>query len=143
MKRFAALLATGAALSALAVTGATQASAQTTGASSKTCVDGYPGVVNLRLCGSVTGNQVVFSGYATPASVAWNPQNVSFNLTAGVVGGALIGSDSPNVLITAGGIPVGNVSGTAPCGSSVQATFNVTQWGWPPSTATLTVPVTC
>ncbi|MFJ4091185.1 hypothetical protein ACIPYS_06335 [Kitasatospora sp. NPDC089913] len=147
MKRFAALLATGAALSALAVTGATQASAQTTGGPSgpgtKNCVDGFPGIVNLRLCASVTGDQVVFSGYATPASIAWTPQKVAFNLTAGVVGGALIGSDSPYVLIPGGGIPVGNVSGTAPCGSSVQATFNVTQWGWPPSTATVTVPVTC
>lgn len=85
MKRFAALLATGAALSALAVTGASQASAQTTGGPTgptKNCVDGFPGVVNLRLCASVTGDQVVFSGYATPASVAWNPQKVAFNLTA-------------------------------------------------------------
>ncbi len=147
MKRFAALLATGAALSALAVTGATQASAQTTGGpsgpSTKNCVDGWPGIVNLRLCASVTDNQVVLSGYATPASVSWTPQKVSFNLTGAVVGGATIGSDSPYVLIPVGGIPVGNVSGTAPCGSNVQATFSVTQWGWPPSTATLTVPVTC
>ncbi|MFC5666662.1 hypothetical protein ACFP3U_27310 [Kitasatospora misakiensis] len=31
------------------------------------------------------------------------------NLTASVVGGATIGSDSPYVLIPVGGIPVGNV----------------------------------
>ncbi|MEV6977498.1 hypothetical protein [Kitasatospora sp. NPDC093806] len=144
MKRFTAVLATAAALSGLGVAGATAATAQPTGPSGPSnCVDGFPGILNTRLCASVTGNQVTFGGYATPASVSWTPQKVSFNLTAQVVGGAVIGSDSPNVFIPFGGIPVGNVSGTAPCGSSVMATFNVTQWGWPPSTATVTVPVTC
>ncbi|MET9403616.1 hypothetical protein [Kitasatospora sp. NPDC002965] len=145
MKRFTAILASAAALSALGAVSATEATAQVSTATTatKTCVYGFEGILRTQLCATVDGDQVWLSGYATPVAISWTPQTVSFDLTAGVVGGASLGTDTPNVVIPVGGRPVGYVAGTAPCGSTVTGTFSVTKWGWPPSTATVSVPVPC
>ncbi|WP_327674775.1 hypothetical protein [Kitasatospora sp. NBC_00458] len=145
MKRFASVLAGAATLSALGAVGATEATAQTAGAttSTRTCVTGFEGILRTELCATVDGGQVWLTGYATPVAISWTPQTVSFNLSASVVGGASLGTDAPSVIIPVGGRPVGYVAGTAPCGSTVTGTFSVTNWGWPPSTATVSVPVTC
>ncbi|WP_380278084.1 hypothetical protein [Kitasatospora purpeofusca] len=148
MKRFAALLAAGTALSSLGVAGATQATAQTTGttattavASTSTCADGFYGVLQNRVCITVDGTGVTAGGYTTPTP-GWTAQTASYTLTLGVVGGASLGTDTGSGILPPGGRGFGYLAATAPCGSTVTATLLTTTWGYG-ATATVTAPVTC
>ncbi|MEV0534544.1 hypothetical protein [Kitasatospora sp. NPDC050463] len=142
------LLAIVAGSTLLTVAGVAQASAQTTdeaasAAVTRTCASSYRGVVVNELCAVVYGDQVTFTGTATPTSFTWTPRAVSFRFTASVVGGPGLGAENPTTVVQRYATEVGRISGVAPCGSTVEATIEAAEWGWPPSTATLSVPVTC
>ncbi|GAA1388381.1 hypothetical protein GCM10009639_14810 [Kitasatospora putterlickiae] len=148
MKRFAAVLATGATLSSLGVVGATEATARTTGtaatttaASTSTCANGFAGVLQNRVCITVDGTTVTAGGYTTPTTT-WTAQDASYTLTLGVVGGASLGTDTGSGILPPGGRGFGYLAATAPCGSTVTATLLTTTWGFG-ATATVTAPVTC
>ncbi|MFF1907961.1 hypothetical protein [Kitasatospora sp. NPDC058218] len=145
MNRLLAILA-GSTL--LTVTGVAQASAQASDEAAsagltRTCASSYRGVVVNELCADVYGDQVTFTGTATPTSFTWTPRAVSFRFTASVVGGPQLGAENPAPVVQRFTTEVGRISAVAPCGSTVEAAFEATTWGWPPSTATLVVPVNC
>ncbi|MFJ5116807.1 MULTISPECIES: hypothetical protein [unclassified Kitasatospora] len=147
MKRFVAVLAVGAALSGLGVAGAAQATAQTTGTvatpSATTCAYGPVGIVRNQVCVTVDGGLVSAAGYSTPARSDWIPQSVSYSLNLGITGGVPLETENLTGIVPRGGLAVGYVASTVPCGSSVTATLQTVRQGWPPATATVTVPVTC
>ncbi|MFB7470161.1 hypothetical protein [Kitasatospora sp. NPDC056184] len=152
MNRLLATLATSAALTVAAATAATGAAAQGAAGAADTlqspagpglCVTGYRGVVVNDICATVSGDQVTFYGQSSPGSLGWTARLVPYRLTASVVGGATLGTITPTVLIDRSATGVGRITATAPCGSNVTASLETTQWGWPPATATITVPVGC
>ncbi|MER8236650.1 hypothetical protein [Streptomyces sp. NPDC094049] len=104
---------------------------------------GAPGILLTRACVEVTGNQVRFYGVAATTNSGWQPQQVGFTVSGAVVGGAPIAPINPAVLVQAGTTSVGSIVTTAPCGSTVTGSFSVNQWGWPPSTATVSAVVSC
>ncbi|MED7951480.1 hypothetical protein ACFVYP_33760 [Kitasatospora sp. NPDC058201] len=145
MNRLLAILA-GSTL--LTVAGAAQATAQASDEAAsavvtRTCVSSYRGVVVNELCAVVYGDQVTFTGTATPSSVAWSPRAVPFRFTASVVGGLQLGALKPAPVVRRSATEVGTISGVVPCGSTAEATIEATEWGWPPSIATLAVPANC
>ncbi|MFE7561475.1 hypothetical protein [Kitasatospora sp. NPDC057500] len=147
MNRLLAILATSAVLTAAGA--AAQGTALAAGASQGpegpggVCVTGYRGVVVNEICATVSGDQVTFYGRTTPGSVGWTARTVPYRLTASVVGGASLGTITPSVLVSHSGTAVGGLTVTAPCGSTATASLETTEWGWPPATATVTVPVGC
>ncbi|MFI9331341.1 hypothetical protein ACIGZJ_27865 [Kitasatospora sp. NPDC052868] len=145
MKRLAAVLTAAAALAVptTAVQEAAAAPAGPVGATVTCGTPGAPGFLLTRACVEVTGNQVNLYGQATPTNPAWQPQQVGFTLAGNVVGNAPIAPVSTSVLVSAGGVRVGGIATTAPCGATVTASFAVSQWGWPPSTATVSAVVAC
>ncbi|MEV3951282.1 hypothetical protein AB0K57_27120 [Streptomyces halstedii] len=104
---------------------------------------GAPGTLLTRACVEVTGNQVRFYGVAATTNSGWQPQQVGFTVSGTVVGGAPIAPINPTVLVQAGTTSVGSIVTTVPCGSTVTGSFSVNQWGWPPSTATVSAVVSC
>ncbi|KQX51021.1 MULTISPECIES: hypothetical protein [unclassified Streptomyces] len=104
---------------------------------------GAPGILLTRACVEVTGNQVRFYGVAATTNSGWQPQQVGFTVSGTVVGSAPIAPINPTVLVQAGTTSVGSIVTTAPCGSTVNGNFSVNQWGWPPSTATVSAVVSC
>ncbi|KDQ65617.1 hypothetical protein AB0K62_27610 [Streptomyces halstedii] len=104
---------------------------------------GAPGILLTRACVEVTGNQVRFYGVAATTNSGWQPQQVGFTVSGTVVGGAPIAPINPTVLVQAGTTSVGSIVTTVPCGSTVTGSFSVNQWGWPPSTATVSAVVSC
>ncbi|MFI9330130.1 hypothetical protein ACIGZJ_21590 [Kitasatospora sp. NPDC052868] len=145
MNRLLAILAGTAVLTAVGAAQATARPASETASSipTRTCVSGYQGILLTELCADVDGDLITLTGHAAPASITWTERAVPFRLSASVAGGAELGTDTPSAVIPRGGRWVGRVSGAVPCGSTVEGTFLVTQWGWPPSTATISVPVPC
>ncbi|MFF2045668.1 hypothetical protein ACFVVX_35135 [Kitasatospora sp. NPDC058170] len=144
MKRLAAVLAAAATLAApVAVQEAAAAPAGPVGATVTCGTPGAPGFLLTRACIEVTGNQVQLYGQAAPTNPAWQPQQVGFTVAGNVVGNAPIAPVNTSVLVSAGGTRVGGIATTAPCGATVTASFAVNQWGWPPSTATVSAVVAC
>ncbi|MEU3560388.1 hypothetical protein [Kitasatospora sp. NPDC006786] len=86
MKRLAAVLAAPAALTGTqtASASAATASASVAGMTGTTvCGDpGAPNYLTIRACINTNGGQVYVFGRATPASPAWQDQQVSFRLTS-------------------------------------------------------------
>lgn len=147
MKSLAAVAVAAATLAALA-TGQEAVAAPTapTGSAGPviTCgTPGAPGILLTRACVEVTGNQVRFYGVAATTNSGWQPQQVGFTVSGTVVGGAPIAPINPTVLVQAGATSVGSIVTTVPCGSTVTGSFSVNQWGWPPSTATVSAVVSC
>ncbi|MER5352299.1 hypothetical protein ABT093_18465 [Kitasatospora sp. NPDC002551] len=146
MNRLLAILATSAVLTAggAAAQGTAFAADVSVGPSGPgLCVTGYRGVVVNEICATVSGDQVTFYGQSSPGSVGWTARTVPYRMTATVVGGATLATITPSVLIDHSSTPVGRITATAPCGSTVTGKLETTEWGWPPATATLTVPVGC
>ncbi|MEV7780971.1 hypothetical protein [Kitasatospora sp. NPDC088351] len=142
MKRTLAAALVGAAALTTLGTATASAAPLTTSTPTTTCAAGFAGVLATTICADVTDNQVKFYGFAD-TDPRWSARQVAFSLSGSVVGGASLGTLNTSVLVPRGGTRVGDVTGTAPCGSSVTGEFKVTEWGWAPSTATVTVPVTC
>ncbi|GAA1398436.1 hypothetical protein GCM10009639_36980 [Kitasatospora putterlickiae] len=147
MNRLLAILATSAVLSTAGAAAQGTAFAadapQGPGNPGALCVTGYRGVVVNEICATVSGDQVTFYGRTTPGSIGWTARTVPYRLTASVAGGATLGTITPTVLVAYSGTAVGTLTVTAPCGSNVTGTLETTEWGWPPATATVTVPVGC
>ncbi|MER7701829.1 hypothetical protein ABTX81_02855 [Kitasatospora sp. NPDC097605] len=145
MKRFVAVLAAAAALSGLGVTGAGQATAQTTGtatiSSPTTCAWGPTSLVRNQVCLTVDG--ILFSATGYSANSGGVPRTLSYTLEARITDGEVLEREDVTATVPVGGLTVGPVARTAPCGSSVTATFRTTTPGLPPLTATVTAPVTC
>ncbi|WP_405006538.1 hypothetical protein OHV13_22735 [Kitasatospora purpeofusca] len=135
MKRFVAVLAAGAALSGLGVAGAGQAAATPTGTT--TC--GYG--VGAQVCLTIDGRLASATGRAS--STGGPAQFASFELELRTTGGAILEREDLGAVVPAGGITVGPVASTVPCGTGITATFTTTRAGRPPATATVTVPAVC
>ncbi|MFF2951380.1 hypothetical protein ACFVVU_08540 [Kitasatospora sp. NPDC057965] len=145
MNRLLATLATSAVLIAAGATGAAAqgVTADSSPAGPGTCVTGYRGVVVNDICATVSGDQVTFYGQTSPGSLGWTARTVPYRLTASLVGGGTLGTITPSVLVDRSGVAVGRLTVTVPCGSSATASLETTEWGWPPATATITVPSGC
>ncbi|MFE7563891.1 hypothetical protein [Kitasatospora sp. NPDC057500] len=104
---------------------------------------GAPGLLQTRACIEVNGLQVRLFGHAYPTNPAWVPQTVGFRIAGTAVGQPPIPPVYPSVLVPSGGIHVGGITTTVPCGTTVTADFSVDNGGWPPSPATVTVVVPC
>lgn len=143
MKSLATVAVAAATLATLA-TGQEAVAAPTGPAGAVTCgTPGAPGILLTRACVEVTGSQVRFYGVAATTNSGWQPQQVGFTVSGTVVGGAPIAPINPTVLVQAGTTSVGSIVTTVPCGSTVTGSFSVNQWGWPPSTATVSAVVSC
>ncbi len=70
-------------------------------------------------------------------------QLASFELELRTTGGAILERENLGAVVPAGGITVGPVASTVPCGTGVTATFTTTRAGRPTVTATVTVPAVC
>ncbi|MFJ9690580.1 hypothetical protein [Kitasatospora sp. NPDC101183] len=125
---------------------AATAGADTTTATVTTCKTGLQAGLATTACADVTGNSVVIYGnigLAGPPDgpVSW--QTLYTNLSAEVVGGSSLGSVNGRTLFHSTTVRVEGFTATAPCGSTVRATFTVQgsgPWGVRP---VLDVPVTC
>ncbi|MFD8697631.1 hypothetical protein [Kitasatospora purpeofusca] len=135
MKRFVAALAAGAALSGLGIAGAGQAAATPTGTT--TC--GYG--VGAQVCLTVNGRLASATGFAT--SAGGPAQFASFRLELGTTAGGSLEREDLGAVVPTGGITVGPVASTVPCGTGITAAFTVTRAGRAPATATVTVPAAC
>ncbi|MFJ9112612.1 hypothetical protein [Streptomyces sp. NPDC102283] len=144
MKSLAAVAVAAATLAALATGQEAVAAPNGSAGPVITCgTPGAPGFLLTRACVEVNGNQVRFYGVAATANSGWQPQQVGFTVSGTVVGGAPIAPINPTVLVQAGATSVGSIVTTVPCGSTVTGGFSVNQWGWPPSTATVSAVVSC
>ncbi|MFJ4669438.1 hypothetical protein [Kitasatospora purpeofusca] len=132
MKRFVAVLAAGAALSGLGIAGA---AARPTGTT--TC--GYG--VGAKVCLTIDGRLASATGFAS--SAAGPAQFASFRLELGTTAGGSLEREDLGAVVPAGGITVGPVASTVPCGTGITATFAVTRAGRTPVTAAVTVPAVC
>ncbi|MER7705583.1 hypothetical protein ABTX81_22165 [Kitasatospora sp. NPDC097605] len=135
MKRLVAVLAAGAALSGLGVAGATQATARTTGTT--TC--GYG--VGTSVCLTVDGRLASATGWV--GSAGGPPQMAGFELELRTTTGSSLEREDLGAVVGAGGITVGPVAATVPCGVGITATFTTTRQGRPTVSATVTVPPVC
>ncbi|MDY0815069.1 hypothetical protein [Kitasatospora purpeofusca] len=133
MKRFVAVLAAGAALSGLGVAGAGQAAATPT----TTC--GYG--VGAQVCLTIDGRLASATGWASSTGGA--AQFASFTLELRTTGGASLEREDLGAVVPAGGITVGPVASTVPCGTGLTATLTTTRTGRPTVTATVSVPAVC
>ncbi|MFB8239003.1 hypothetical protein ACFC58_20895 [Kitasatospora purpeofusca] len=134
MKRFVAVLAAGAALSGLGIAGAGQAAARPTGTT--TC--GYG--VGAQVCLTIDGRLASATGWVS--SAGGPAQFASFELELRTTG-TILERENLGAVVPSGGITVGPVASTVPCGTAVTATFTTTRAGRPTVTATVTVPAVC
>ncbi len=135
MKRFVAVLAVGAALSGLGIAGATQATARPTGTT--TC--GYG--IGAQVCLTIDGRLASATGLAS--SAGGPAQFASFELELRTTGGLSLERENLGAVVPPGGITVGPVASTVPCGTGITAAFTITRTGRPAVTATVTVPAVC
>ncbi|MEU9079732.1 hypothetical protein [Kitasatospora sp. NPDC048538] len=114
---------------------------------------GYSGLqagLSTKVCADVTGDGVVIygkiglAGPPTP-DTPWppKPQELLTTLSAEVVGGAQLGSVHGRAVFTGGALRVDGIAATAPCGSTVHATFGVEAIWRGPAPVTVDVPVVC
>ncbi|MFE9428592.1 hypothetical protein ACFYNO_37255 [Kitasatospora sp. NPDC006697] len=141
----ALLLAVGAA--GLALVGVAPAQAASTAQAAATTTCGSPAIGNslqARVCATVDGGTVSFTGTVAPAGVpAPTGLQLTGLLSAQVDGGASLGSLSQNAVFNGTTLQFGPLTATAPCGSTVQATFDVYSYGWGIRPVTVDVPVAC
>ncbi|MER7707000.1 hypothetical protein ABTX81_29380 [Kitasatospora sp. NPDC097605] len=148
-RRTAATLAGAAVLAALTATAAPSAVAATTGPAGPpgpitSCgTPGAPGLLQTRACIEVNGTQVRLYGHAYPTNPAWVAQNVGFKISGSTPALPPIPPVYTTALVPSGGIYVGGITITVPCGTSVTSNFSVDNGGWPPSPATHTITVPC
>ncbi|MGW1177352.1 hypothetical protein ACWD4P_27005 [Kitasatospora sp. NPDC002543] len=142
-------IAVGAAGAAALLTAPVPTFAAATGtdtATATTCKYSLQAGLATYACADVTGSSIVIYGkigLAGPPDgpVSW--QTLYTDLSAEVVGGNSLGSVSGSTPFHSTGIRVDGFTATAPCGSTVRATFTVQgsgPWGTRP---VVEVPVTC
>ncbi|MFJ4092785.1 hypothetical protein ACIPYS_14470 [Kitasatospora sp. NPDC089913] len=135
MKRFVAVLAAGAVLSGLGIAGAAEATARPSGTT--TC--GY--AVGAQVCLTIDGRLASATGQAS--SAGGPAQFASFELELRTTGGRSLERENLGAVVPPGGITVGPVASTVPCGTGITAVFTTTGSGRPPAIATVTVPAVC
>ncbi|MFD8480600.1 hypothetical protein [Kitasatospora sp. NPDC059673] len=144
-------IAVGAAGAAALLTAPVPAFAAATGADTATatvttCKSSLQAGLATSVCADVTGSSIVIYGkigLAGPPDgpVSW--QTLYTNLSAEVVGGNSLGSVNGTTAFHSTTVQVNGFTATAPCGSTVRATFSVEgsgPWGTRP---VVEVPVTC
>ncbi|MFJ2863446.1 hypothetical protein [Kitasatospora sp. NPDC087314] len=114
---------------------------------------GYNGLqagLSTKVCAEVTGSSVVLYGQiglAGPPSpgTPWPPapQELLTRLSADVTGGASLGAVSGRTVFTVSNVRVDGISATAPCGSTVHASFSVESISRGPAPVVVDVPVVC
>ncbi|WP_406193908.1 hypothetical protein OH807_03920 [Kitasatospora sp. NBC_01560] len=141
------LAATPAAASPAAAATATVASpaaatAATAGATT-TCGPSVRMITRLNtVCVTVDADSVRVYGVSS-LLVAGSGRSYIYKVSADVVGGASLGTDSGSAYFGSGTAYVGGPSGVVPCGSTVRASFALTDFGTPPPTSVVEVAVTC
>ncbi|MGW4383954.1 hypothetical protein [Kitasatospora sp. NPDC004531] len=144
-------IAVGAAGAAALLTAPVPAFAAATGADATTatvttCKYALQAGLATNACADVTGNSVVIYGrigLAGPADGPLSWQTLYTNLSAEVVGGASLGSVSGSTPFHSTTIQVNGFTATAPCGSTVRATFSVQGSGPFGTRPVVEVPVNC
>ncbi|WP_031076764.1 hypothetical protein [Streptomyces sp. NRRL WC-3742] len=151
LTRFAA----GAAGAAALLTAPTSAFAASAGATDTattvtTCTYGLQSGLATYACTDVTGDSVVVYGkvgMAGPPSpgTPWPPapKELFTTLSAEIAGGTSLGSVNGRGIFQVNTLRFDGFTSTVPCGSTVNATFSVTSYGWGPRPVTVSVPVNC
>ncbi|OKJ13829.1 hypothetical protein [Kitasatospora sp. CB01950] len=144
-------IAMGAAGAAALLTVPVPAFAAATGADTATdtvttCKSSLQAGLATYACADVTGSSIVIYGkigLAGPPDgpVSW--QTLYTNLSAEVVGGNSLGSVSGSTPFHSTTVQVNGFTATAPCGSTVRATFSVQGSGPYGTRPVVEVPVTC
>ncbi|WP_395298290.1 hypothetical protein ACF9IK_36145 [Kitasatospora hibisci] len=131
---------------AVPATGATATAATAAAATAATTTCG-PSVqmINRRNTVCVTVDRESVRVYGTSAQLFAGSRGGSFiyDVSASVVGGASLGRETGSVYLGTGTGYVNGPSAVAPCGSTVRASFSLTDFGTPPPTSVVEVPVTC
>ncbi|MFJ9696026.1 hypothetical protein [Kitasatospora sp. NPDC101183] len=124
--------------------------ATTTGTTVTTCSYGLQSGLATYACTDVTGDSVAVYGkvaLAGPPSpgTPWPPapKELFTTLSAEVAGGSSLGSVNGHGVFQISTLRFDGFTSTVPCGSTVNATFSVTSYGWGPSPVTVSVPVNC
>ncbi|WP_030234643.1 hypothetical protein [Streptomyces sp. NRRL S-350] len=106
--------------------------------------------LSTKVCADVTGDSVVLYGQiglAGPPSpgTPWPPapQDLLTRLSADVAGGGSLGAVSGRTVFQVSTVRVDGIATTAPCGSTVHASFSVESAWRGPSPVTVDVPVVC
>ncbi|MFD0273524.1 hypothetical protein ACFVHB_06340 [Kitasatospora sp. NPDC127111] len=94
------------------------------------------------VCVTVDGSSVRVYGVSTQL-VTGPGRDYIFKVSASVVDGASLGTESGSAFFGAGTAYVGGPSAVVPCGSTVRASFALTDFGTPPPTSVVDVVVGC
>ncbi|TYC66654.1 hypothetical protein EH183_41315 [Streptomyces sp. CB01881] len=135
-------------VSALAVLGLTVAAAPTAAAapavaSAPTCGPSVRMINRLNIvCVTVDGPSVRAYGVSTQLAPG-SGRSFIYKVSATVLGGESLGTESGSAYLGSGTAYIGGPSGVVPCGSTVRASFSLTDFGTPPPTSVVDVVVTC
>ncbi|MBP0454865.1 hypothetical protein J5Y04_35910 [Kitasatospora sp. RG8] len=145
MNRTIPALSTVAALAVLGMTVAAApaaAAAPATVASAPTCGPSVRMINRLNtVCVTVDGPSVRVYGVSTQLAPG-SGRSFIYKVSA-TVGGESLGTESGSAYFGSGTAYVGGPSGVVPCGSTVRASFSLTDFGTPPPTSVVDVAVTC
>ncbi|GAA1956466.1 hypothetical protein [Kitasatospora viridis] len=104
--------------------------------------------LGTQVCATVTGNTVSFAGtvgLAGPPSpgTQLQPQQLDTALTAQLADGTSLDGLHQGVLFRAANVQVGPLTVTAPCGSTVHASFAVNAYPWVGAPVGVDVSISC
>ncbi|WP_238860005.1 hypothetical protein [Kitasatospora sp. A2-31] len=95
------------------------------------------------VCVTVDGTSVRVHGASTQLFTGTSGRSFIYDVSASVVGGESLGRETGSVYLGAGTGYVSGPRAVAPCGSTVRASFSLTDFGTPPPASVVEVPVTC
>ncbi|MFJ3794189.1 hypothetical protein [Kitasatospora sp. NPDC090091] len=123
---------------------AVPAAAATASAATTTCGPSVQMISRRNtVCVTVDGDSVRVYGTSTQLFPGSRGRSFIYDISATVVGGASLGRETGSVYLGSGTGYVNGPSAVAPCGSTVRASFSLTDFGTPPPTSVVEVPVTC
>lgn len=105
--------------------------------------------LTTRVCADVTGATVEFygtvglAGPPSPGGPAPAPKELFTTLSTEVVGSNPPVTQTRSVIFASSALAVRGAAGTAPCGSTVRATFGVASFPWPAKPVVHEVTITC
>lgn len=148
MNRLAVLAAGAAALTLLTTTPALAAAAPAETVTS--CgASGLQSGLATRVCADVSGTTVEFygtvalAGPPSPGSPAPAPRQLFTTLSVEAVGGGSPVTHDRPVVFTASAVEVRALAASAPCGSTLRASFGVASFPWPSRPVVHEVTLTC
>ncbi|MFD0352108.1 hypothetical protein ACFQ0M_50135 [Kitasatospora aburaviensis] len=102
-------------------------------------------MINRRntVCVTVDGDSVRVFGTSAQLFAGSRGRSFIYDVSASVVGGASLGRETGSVYLGTGTGYVNGPSAVAPCGSTVRASFSLSDFGTPPPASVVEVPVTC